>query len=520
MTFPILSALWAVPVLGAIAILLLPASMRMTAKYGGLAVSLAVLGLAVVLATRFDPSGQRYQFVENRPWIESFGTGYILGVDGIALALVVLTAALMPLLLIAGWNDADAAPGSAVRWTHGYVALMLAVEGMVLMSLVALDILLFYVFFEAMLIPMYFLIGGFGGADRSRAAVKFLLYNLFGGLIMLAALIGLYVVTANSKAFDGGTFDFRGIADAVADGRFVIQPAVAHAIFLGFLFAFAVKAPLWPLHRWLPDAAVQATPASAVLMMAVMDKVGTFGMLRYCLPLFPDSATLFRPMVITLAVIGIVYGAILAIGQTDVMRLISYTSISHFGFIILGIFVMTSQGQSGSTLYMVNHGIATAALFLIAGFLVSRRGSRAIADYGGVQKVAPVLAGTFLMAGLATLSLPGMAPFISEFLVLVGTFTRYPVFAVLAASALVLSAVYVLWMYQRMMTGPVTSGNEGLTDLKKRELVVVAPLIALLLTLGVYPKPALDVINPAVEHTLTSIHQSDPVPTPTAGGSR
>ncbi|MCB9410847.1 NADH-quinone oxidoreductase subunit M [Mycolicibacterium sp.] len=520
MTFPILSALWAVPVLGAIAILLLPASMRMAAKYGGLAVSLAVLGLAVVLATRFDPSGQRYQFVENRPWIESFGTGYILGVDGIALALVVLTAVLMPLLLIAGWNDADAAPGSAVRWTHGYVALMLAVEGMVLMSLVALDILLFYVFFEAMLIPMYFLIGGFGGADRSRAAVKFLLYNLFGGLIMLAALIGLYVVTANSKAFDGGTFDFRGIADAVADGRFVMQPAVAHAIFLGFLFAFAVKAPLWPLHRWLPDAAVQATPASAVLMMAVMDKVGTFGMLRYCLPLFPDSATLFRPMVITLAVIGIVYGAILAIGQTDVMRLISYTSISHFGFIILGIFVMTSQGQSGSTLYMVNHGIATAALFLIAGFLVSRRGSRAIADYGGVQKVAPVLAGTFLMAGLATLSLPGMAPFISEFLVLVGTFTRYPVFAVLAASALVLSAVYVLWMYQRMMTGPVTSGNEDLTDLKKRELVVVAPLIALLLTLGVYPKPALDVINPAVEHTLTSIHQSDPVPTLTAGGSR
>ena len=334
-----------------------------------------------------------------------------------------------------------------------------------LMSLVALDILLFYVFFEAMLIPMYFLIGGFGGADRSRAAVKFLLYNLFGGLIMLAALIGLYVVTANSKAFDGGTFDARGIADAVADGRFVMQPAVAHAIFLGFLFAFAVKAPLWPLHRWLPDAAVQATPASAVLMMAVMDKVGTFGMLRYCLPLFPDSATLFRPMVITLAVIGIVYGAILAIGQTDVMRLISYTSISHFGFIILGIFVMTSQGQSGSTLYMVNHGIATAALFLIAGFLVSRRGSRAIADYGGVQKVAPVLAGTFLMAGLATLSLPGMAPFISEFLVLVGTFT-HPVFAVLAASALVLSAVYVLWMYQRMMTGPVTSGNEDLTDLR------------------------------------------------------
>jgi len=517
---PWLSVLWALPILGALVILLLPVSMRNAAKYTGLAVSVAVLAVAVMLALRFDPSGEQYQFVENRPWIASFGTGYILGVDGIALALVVLTAVLMPLLLIAGWNDGDDRPPMPLRATHGYIALMLAVEGMVLMSLIALDILLFYVFFEAMLIPMYFLIGGFGGDRKSPAAVKFLLYNLFGGLIMLAALVGLYVATSTSTAFAGGTFDFRQIAEAVSSGEFVMAPVVAHAIFGGFLFAFAIKAPLWPLHRWLPDAAVQATPASAVLMMAVMDKVGTFGMLRYCLPLFGESATLFRPLVITLAVIGIIYGAILAIGQTDVMRLIAYTSISHFGFIILGIFVMTSQGQAGSTLYMVNHGIATAALFLIAGFLVSRRGTRAIADYGGVQKVAPVLAGTFLIAGLATLSLPGLAPFISEFLVLVGTFTRYPAFAVVAALALVLSAVYVLWMYQRMMTGPVTDGNEKLPDLRPRELVVVAPLIALLLALGVYPKVALDIINPAVEHTLTSIHQSDPAPALSAGGSR
>jgi NADH-quinone oxidoreductase subunit M len=335
---------------------------------------------------------------------------------------------------------------------------------------------------------------------------------------MLAAVIGLYVVTSTSKAFDSGTFDFRAIADAVATGKFTLQPGIANALFLGFMFAFAVKAPLWPFHRWLPGAAVEATPASAVLMMAVMDKVGTFGMLRYCLPLVPDAATYFRPVIIALAVIGIVYGAVLAIGQTDVMRLIAYTSISHFGFIILGIFVMTSQGQSGSTLYMVNHGISTAALFLIAGFLVSRRGTRLIAAFGGVQKVAPVLAGTFLVAGLATLSLPGLAPFISEFLVLIGTFTRYPVFAVLAALALVLSAVYVLWMYQRMMTGPVTDGNETVGDLKPRELLVVTPLIALLLVLGIYPKLALDVINPAVTHTLSQIHQSDPPPTLTAGG--
>lgn len=515
-SFPVLTVLWAVPMLGAVVVMLLPAAARGLAKWVALGVSLAVLAVAAVIAAGFDPAGEQFQFVENYRWIPSFGTGYILGVDGIALALVVLTAVLLPLLIMAGWNDARDELSWGGRSVHIYFALMLAVEGMVLISLVSLDILLFYVFFEAMLIPMYFLIGGFGGAGRRGAAVKFLLYNLFGGLIMLAAVVGLYVATAGSDAFDAGTFDFRAIVAAVAGGEFVVNPVVMHLMFGGFMFAFAVKAPLWPFHRWLPDAAVEATPASAVLMMAIMDKVGTFGMIRYCLPLFPDSAGYFRGLIITLAVIGIVYGAVVAIGQTDVMRLIAYTSISHFGFIILGIFVMTTQGQSGSTLYMVNHGISTAALFLIAGFLVSRRGSRLISAYGGVQKLAPVLAGTFLVAGLATLSLPGLAPFISEFLVLIGTFTRYPVFAVLAASALVLSAIYVLWMYQRMMTGPaplsLVEGEHKIRDLVPREIAVVAPLIALLVVLGVYPKPALDVINPAVTHTLTTIEQPDPAP--------
>lgn len=510
--FPWLTVLWATPTVGAALVILMPAAQRVLAKWFALVISVAVLAITAVLAVDFQPGGEQYQFVESHRWIPSFGTGYILGVDGIALAIVVLTAVLVPLLIIAGWNDADAQTGLRGRSVQTYLALTLAVEGMVLMSLVSLDILLFYVFFEAMLIPMYFLIGGFGGENRGKAAVKFLLYNLFGGLIMLAAVIGLYVVTSSSDAFAAGTFDFREIVTAVSSGEFAVNPAVMHLLFLGFMFAFAVKAPLWPFHRWLPDAAVEATPASAVLMMAVMDKVGTFGMLRYCLQLFPDSSTYFQPLVVTLAVIGIVYGAILAIGQTDVMRLIAYTSISHFGFIILGIFVMTSQGQSGSTLYMINHGLSTAALFLIAGFLVSRRGTRVIRAFGGVQKVAPVMAGTFLVAGLATLSLPGLAPFISEFLVLIGTFTRYPVLAVFASTALVLSAIYILWMYQRMMTGAVTEGNERVRDLVPRELVVVAPLIALLLVLGVYPKPALDVINPAVDHTLTTIDQPDPAP--------
>jgi NADH-quinone oxidoreductase subunit M len=508
--FPWLTVLWAVPMLGAAVIVLLPSRARQFAKYAGIVVSLVVLAIVVLLAVQFQPGGQQYQFVEDHAWIPTFGTGYILGVDGIALALVVLTAVLVPVLLLAGWNDARDQSGLAGRSEHSYVALTLAVEGMVLISLISLDVLLFYVFFEAMLIPMYFLIGGFGGAGRSAAAVKFLLYNLFGGLVMLAAVVGLYVVTADSDAFGAGTFDFRAIVSAVSSGQLGVNPAIMNALFLGFMFAFAIKAPLWPFHRWLPDAAVESTPATAVLMMAVVDKVGTFGMLRYCLQLFPDASTLFRPFIIALAVIGIVYGAVLAIGQTDVMRLIAYTSISHFGFIILGIFVMTSQGQSGSTLYMVNHGISTAALFLIAGFLVSQRGTRLIANYGGVQRVAPVLAGTFLISGLATLSLPGLAPFISEFLVLIGTFTRYPAFAVIASTALVLSAIYILWLYQRMMGGPANHANDGMQDLRPREIAVVVPLIALLLVLGVYPKPALDIINPAVAHTLTTIDQQDP----------
>jgi NADH-quinone oxidoreductase subunit M len=519
--FPWLTTLWLLPVAGAVIVLLLPAAQRVLARWVALGFSVAVLVVAVVLATRFEPGGEQFQFVESHSWIPAFGAGYTLGVDGIALVLVLLTTALVPLLIVAGWND-EREVGSGRRVAHTYVALTLLVEAMVLMSFLALDILLFYVFFEAMLIPMYFLIGGFGPrtddvavrARRARAAVKFLLYNLLGGLIMLAAVIGLYVLTVQQGLGDGtaGTFDFRTVVAAANTGELGGEPALLNALFLGFMFAFAVKAPLWPLHTWLPDAAVAATPSSAVLMMAVVDKVGTFGMLRYGLLLFPDATQTYAPLLVTLAVIAIIYGALVAIGQTDVMRLIAYTSISHFGFIILGIFALTSQAQTGATLYMVNHGISTAALFLIAGFLVSRRGTRLIADYGGVQKVAPVLAGTFLIAGLATLSLPGLAPFVSEFLVLVGTFSRYQVAAIIATGALVLAAIYVLWVYQRMMTGPVTEGNERIRDLLPRELAVVAPLIAALIVLGVYPKPVTDFIDPAVTQTLSTVGITDPEP--------
>ncbi|MEV8389382.1 MULTISPECIES: NADH-quinone oxidoreductase subunit M [unclassified Streptomyces] len=519
MSFPLLTATAVLPAVGAIVTAAVPAARRTAAKWLALFFSLATLVLAAVVVVRFEPGGDRYQLTESHAWISDFGVRYELGVDGIGVALLALTALLIPFVILAGWHDADPLeevnPNRRWRPTQGFFALILMVEAMVILSFEATDVFLFYILFEAMLIPMYFLIGGFGdrahsGGDeaaatqRSYAAVKFLLYNLVGGLIMLAAVIGLYVVA--------GSFSLSEIAEARANGSLSIATDTERWLFLGFFFAFAVKAPLWPLHTWLPNAMGEATAPVAVLITAVVDKVGTFAMLRFCLQLFPEASKWATPVILVLALISIVYGALLAVGQRDMKRLIAYASISHFGFIIMGIFAMTSQGQSGATLYMVNHGISTAALMLVAGFLITRRGSRLIADYGGVQKVAPVLAGTFLIGGLATLSLPGLSPFVSEFLVLVGTFSRYPVIGIIATIGIVLAALYVLVLYQRTMTGPVKAEVKSMPDLRVRELVVITPLIALLLFLGVYPKPLTEIVNPAVEHTLSDVQQTDPKP--------
>jgi len=465
--------------------------------------SLATLVVTIVMATQFNTSGPDFQFTQTYSWIPAFGVHYAVGVDGIALVLIGLTAALMPVVVLASWNDAE----GGRRSVKTYFALMLVLETMVIGVFAATDVFLFYVFFEAMLIPMYFMIGSYGVGQRQYAAVKFLLYSLLGGLLMLVAVIALYVYSARSGATaHHGTFLFTTLEHVT------FSPTVQKWLFLGFFVAFAIKAPLWPFHTWLPDAATAAQPGAAVLLVGVLDKVGTFGMIRYCLELFPTAAKYFTPLVLALAVIGILYGAVVAIGQADLKRLIAYTSVSHFGFIALGIFAMTTQGQSGATLYMVNHGFSTGALFLIAGFLIVRRKSQRIADYGGVQSVAPVLAGLFLVASLAGLSLPGLSTFVSEFLVLVGTFTRYKVAASLATAGIVLAAIYLLWMYQRTMTGPVRAAVANMPDLRPRELWAVGPLIALIIAMGVYPKPVLDVINPAVRHTMAQIHATDPVP--------
>ncbi|MEU1781286.1 NADH-quinone oxidoreductase subunit M [Streptomyces abikoensis] len=524
MSFPLLTATAVVPALGAVATAAVPAERRAAAKWLALAVSLVTLVLAAVQLVRFDPDAKGpFQLTESHAWIAAFGVRYDLGVDGISVVLIGLTALLIPFIVLAGWHDADPLETHSSRWrpTQGFFALILMVEAMVVIAFEATDVFLFYIFFEAMLIPMYFLIGGFGdragergeaesATQRSYAAVKFLLYNLVGGLIMLAAVIGLYAVTADQLG--SGTFSLAEIVQARAAGKLEFATVTERALFLGFFFAFAVKAPLWPLHTWLPNAMGEATAPVAVLITAVVDKVGTFAMLRFCLQLFPEASKWATPVILVLSLISILYGALLAVGQRDIKRLIAYASISHFGFIVLGVFAMTTQGQSGATLYMVNHGISTAALMLVAGFLISRRGSRLIADYGGVQKVAPVLAGTFLIGGLATLSLPGLAPFVSEFLVLVGTFSRYPVAGAVATVGIVLAALYVLVLYQRTMTGPVAEPVREMPDLRARELAVVAPLIALLLFLGVYPKPVTQLLDPAVAHTMSQVHKSDPQP--------
>ena len=404
--FPWLTVAGAIPLVGAIAIALTPGrsapgspadrrARDLLVKRIALGFSVLALAEVIVMAVRYSPGGPRFQFQQVYQWIPQFGVHYAVGVDGIALVLILMTVILMPVVVLASWNDVEDVTASASRSPEGtgtggaaaraprvrsvksYFAMMLVLETMMIGVFAATDVFLFYVFFEAMLVPMYFMIGSYGVGQRQYAAVKFLLYSLLGGLLMLVALIALYVYSTHGG--HQGTFLFTQLT------HLVLSQTTQKWLFLGFFVAFAIKAPLWPFHTWLPDAATSAQPGAAVLLVGVLDKVGTFGMIRYCLDLFPSAAHAFTPLVITLSVIGVLYGAVVAIGQADMKRLIAYTSVSHMGLITLGIFAMTSQGQAGATLYMVNHGFATGALFILAGFLVSRRGSHLINDYGGVQ---------------------------------------------------------------------------------------------------------------------------------------
>jgi NADH-quinone oxidoreductase subunit M len=519
--FPFLLVMIVLPAVGAAVVAALPKGRDELARQIALGLSLVVLVLAVLTTVAFDADGDRFQLTTVFAWIPDFGVQIALGVDGIALVMLLLIGVLVPVVIGASWREEF--PGRSMK---AYFAWLLLLESMMVGVFASTDVFLFYVFFEAMLVPMYFIIGSFGGPRRQYAAVKFFLYSLVGGLIMLAAVIGLFVVS-NSELGEG-TFAFDALR------QLDIDPGVQKLLFLGFFVAFAIKAPLVPFHTWLPDSGSEAPIGGAVLLVGVLDKVGTFGFLRYCLPLFPDASRYFAPYVLVLAVAGILYAALLAMGQSDMKRLVAYTSISHFGFIALGIFAFTTEAGTGAVLYMVNHGIATGLLFVVVGMLIARGGSRQIRDYGGVAAKAPVLAGVFLLAGLASLALPGTNSFVSEFLVLIGSFPSRPVFTIIATTGMILAALYILLMYQRTMQGqpagvlmvdddePAAVGGGGSTavltaprrtlrvlDLDRRELAVVTPLVALIIVLGVYPQPLLNLIEPAVSATMSDLGGSD-----------
>jgi NADH-quinone oxidoreductase subunit M len=511
------------PLAGSVLVALLRSSAG-AARATAMLFALGELLLCALAWSAYDPGGDRLQLTMSTEWIPIFGARFSLGVDGIALVMIALTAVLVPIVMGAAWEDK--LPEG--RTAAGFYSLLLVVQSMMVGVFAATDVFLFYLFFEVMLVPMYFLIGRFGGPRRQYAAVKFFLYSLLGGLVMLASVIGVFVVS--SDELGQGTFDWATLVRIADD----IPQQTQIWLFLGFFVAFAIKAPLVPLHTWLPDAGAEAPVGAGVLLVGVLDKVGIYGFLRYCLPLFPDASRALAPLVLVLAVAGILYGALLAVGQTDLKRFVAYTSISHFGFIALGVFAFSTQGQAGAVLYMVNHGISTGMLFLVVGMLMARGGSRLIADYGGVAKLAPMLAGMMLLAGLSSLALPGTNSFVSEFLVLIGSFPREPVYTILATTGMILAALYVLWVYQRVMTGPVRGdavlgalgGGPGTTmapqvaanrrssrfpDLSIREVAVLTPLVVLILLLGFYPQPVLDVIIPSVGATLSEVGMTDPV---------
>jgi NADH-quinone oxidoreductase subunit M len=509
--FPFLSVLTFAPLAGAVLVAMLPRRQPGLAKQVALWWSVGVLVLTVAMWTGFQAGGERFQFRESYEWIPAWGVNLTFAADGIALVMLMLIAVLVPLVILASWHDADgpdAAGGPPRRSVPAFFALILALEFTMIGVFAAADIFLFYVFFEVMLVPMYFLIGSYGGARRQYAAVKFFLYSLVGGLFMLAAVIGLWLL-------GGRTTDWQALLNAD------LSVGAERWLFLGFFLAFAIKAPFFPFHTWLPDAGGAAPAGAAALLVGVLDKVATFGILRYCIPLFPDASRWFAPAALVLAVIGIIYAALLAIGQNDLKRLVAYTSIAHFGFIGVGIFAFTTQAGTGAVLYMVNHGLATGLLFLVVGMFVARRGSALISDFGGAGRLVPLLAGVLLFAGLASLALPGTAPFVSEFLVLLGTYTVNKPIAVIATAGIILAAGYVLWMVQRTTQGTLNPALERVEamrrDMSWRERVVVAPLVVLIVLFGFYPKPLTDVINPAVEATLADIGASDPAPAEAAG---
>jgi NADH-quinone oxidoreductase subunit M len=492
----ILTLITFLPVAGAALLLFMRKASPVAIRNIALIVSLLTLLLSLPLFSKFDSSNPGMQFAQSVPWIPSLGVQYHVGIDGISLFLVLLTTVLTPIAILSSWNSIE-------KRVREYYLFMLMLETGMIGVFVALDLFLFYVFWEVMLVPMYFLIGVWGGQRRIYAAVKFFLYTMVGSVLMLVAIIALYFLNGAT------TFDFPSILANLQSGNLVLNTSQQYWLFLAFFFAFAIKVPLFPLHTWLPDAHVEAPTAGSVILAGVLLKMGTYGIVRFCLPMFPEATRELTPLISVLAVVGILYGALVAMVQTDIKKLVAYSSVSHLGFVVLGIFALNEQGLQGAMYQMLNHGISTGALFLLVGMIYDRRHTRLIDEFGGLAAPLPVFSTIFMIVTFSSIGLPMLNGFVGEFLILLGAFNANVTFAVVATSGVILSAVYMLWMYQRVIFGEVTNPkNKQLVDLDLREKLILFPLVALIFWMGIYSESFLRKMDTSVNQVLLHLKSS------------
>jgi len=494
----LLSLMTFFPLVGMVVLLFLPKESDRLLKTVTLVITLITFAISLPLA--FDDAfrtSAEMRYVEFAQWInigDYFRMNYFVGIDGISLWLVLLTTFIMPIAVLSTWHAVE-------KHTKGFMALLLLLETGMLGAFIALDVFLFYVFWELMLIPMYFLIGIWGGKNRIYSAIKFFIFTAVGSLLMLVAIIYVYYYAVRSGLpFESGF--------SIAHFYQLDLPAHLQTwLFLAFAFSFAIKVPMFPVHTWLPDAHTDAPTAGSVILAAILLKMGTYGYVRFAIPLFPVATMKFAPLFATLAVVGIIYGALVAMVQEDVKRLVAYSSVSHLGFVMLGIFAMNLQGLAGGMIQMINHGISTGALFLIVGFIYERRHTRLIADFGGISAKMPIFATIFLIITFSSIGLPGTNGFVGEFLILMGAFeSNLRWFAVFATTGVILAAVYMLWMFQRVMMGKITNPeNEKLEDLSAREIAVMAPLLVFVFWIGFYPNTFFDKMNPSLENLISQV---------------
>ena len=497
--FPILSVITYLPLLGILVICLINSKRLDLIRWVAFLTAVVTFLFSLPLYFMFDSSTWEMQFVENVPWVSQFGISYHMGVDGISLLLILLTTFLSALAILSTWS-------AVTERVKGYMASLLFLETGMLGVFCSLDFVLFYVFWEVMLIPMYFIIGIWGGPRRIYAAVKFFIYTMIGSVLMLLAILFLYFMYYKAM----GVYTF----DVLSYYNLGLPANIQFWLFLAFFLAFAIKVPMFPFHTWLPDAHVEAPTAGSVILAGVLLKMGTYGFLRFSLPIFPQASVDFIPFILCLSVIGIIYGAMVSLAQDDIKKLVAYSSVSHLGYCMLGMFALNLEGIKGSIIQMVNHGLSTGALFMIVGMLYERRHTRLISEYGGILKVMPVFGGLFLLVAFSSMGVPGLNGFVGELLILIGAFKASLWYGLVSTIGLVLGAVYLLWMYKRVMYGDITKDeNKKLKDMTNREYAYLLPIILFIVWIGVYPKPFLDKMDASVQHLIQVVNYQGSVRT-------